>query len=447
MALADALGRSVDDPLRIFPDVFVPNVEASDAYKRWAKSSPRDRTSWETFRTALLAGTTPVPPAMATRLGKALVAAGETQMSFSRFVGVVTPPPPPSPPVVWDGPLVITAGGTYSGNWESISPATPAIRVNTTAAVTITGRVRNLAGGALIDAVGSGPVQITLDHLFAYGGDTYQTSGRFLDAEGFQAITVRSCTIENTRGIDLALGVAGCTVLITKNRHRNIKGAPAAPPQGNFAQLRAFIPASVEISWNEILNEYDKSEPEDIISLYYVSSCQVHDNFLLHQSRVGNLSGSSQSGIMIDGSDTPGSPFKPSNNHVYANQVIDGYGIVTYVTQGGDNNLVENNRIVADRLLPNGADKANGSGSPLAITPGGTGNHAHGNVVGYVDKDGTYISASVLANSLTGAPEGGATEAGNNTVLPLNQITAQAELNERTLWEQKLAANGITIGA
>ena len=35
------------------------------------------------------------------------------------------------------GPIMITAGGTYSGSWQSLDPKTPAVSINTTAAVTI----------------------------------------------------------------------------------------------------------------------------------------------------------------------------------------------------------------------------------------------------------------------------------------------------------------------
>ena len=39
--------------------------------------------------------------------------------------------------VAWSGPIVITEGGTYSGNWQSTDAKTPAVTVATTAPVTI----------------------------------------------------------------------------------------------------------------------------------------------------------------------------------------------------------------------------------------------------------------------------------------------------------------------
>ena len=302
----------------------------------------------------------------------------------------------------------------------------------------ITGRVTNLAGGPLIDAVGAGPVQVTLDRVFASGGDTYQTSGRFFQAENFKSITIRNSTIQNTRGIELSYGVAGSSVLITRNKHRNIKGN-VINPVGNFVQFRVVRNATIEVSWNEIVNEYDKSDPEDIISLYHTSNAKVHDNMLWHQSKPGNAyNTSSQGGITIDCSD-PG----PScdNNEIARNQIVDGMGIVTFVTQGGSNNLLLDNRIVGDQYLPNKAQKGNGAGAPLVIHAGGTNNHAHGNLVGYVDRDRNRVT-----RKLGGAPEGDAAEWLKNRRMP-DRITKATERKEWALWRRKLAAKRIQIGA
>src|SRR5262249_39205240 len=97
-----------------------------------------------------------------------------------------SPPPPspaPAPPAATSGPITITSGGTYTGNWESTSP-TPAITIATSQPVTIVNSiVRNLAGGTLINAVPGGSVQVTVQNTQAYGGGSYQSSGRFFVAE------------------------------------------------------------------------------------------------------------------------------------------------------------------------------------------------------------------------------------------------------------------------
>ena len=347
------------------------------------------------------------------------------------------PPPPPPPSGTWSAPIRITQGGNYNGSWESTSSA-PAVVVDTTEPVTITGRVRNLAGGPLIDAE-HGAVQLTVDRVLGYGGSSDSTSGRFLSARGFKSVTIRNSTIEYTRGIDLALGAPNSSVLITRNRHKNVQGR-GSTAAGNFVQLRVLTTTAIEVSWNEVVNEYNKSQGEDIISVYHTSNARIFDNMLWHQSMPGNAyNTSTQGGITLDGSDAgPG----VHNNIVERNQVVDGMGIITYATVGGNNNMLIDNRVIADRLLPNGQVKGNGAGTACTIIPGGQNNHAHGNVVGYIDRDGGAPNFG-----LAGAAEAHAAELLNNTSLPMASITAAAEQTEWTFWQQKLATNGITIGA
>ena len=130
---------------------------------------------------------------------------------------------------------------------------------------------------------------------------------------------------------------------------------------------------------------------------------------------------------------------------------MDAYGIVNYAYGGASDNLLKDNRIVADRLLPNGQVKGNGWGSPLVITEGGTNCHAHGNYVAYIDRDGNQPPSpfdatypTFAAQGLRGAPEGGVAEAAANT-FSLNP-TAASEAAEWDIWQAKLAANGVVVG-
>ena len=341
----------------------------------------------------------------------------------------------PTAASAWGPPITITRAGTYAGSWESTS-STPAVTIATSAPVTITGRVRNLAGGTLIDAIPGGAVQVTVDHVFGYGGGSYQTSGRFFQAYDFKSVAIRNSTIENTRGIELTYGVAGSSVVVTRNKHRNIQGN-AVSPVGNFVQLREVQNASIEVSWNEIVNEYGKSNPEDIISLYHSSNARVHDNMLWHQSTPGNAyNTSSQGGITLDSSGMgPGC----HRNRIARNQVVDGQGIVTHVTHGGDDNLLSDNRIVSDGRLPNGRRNGNGW-LAMRVVPGGANNHAHGNVIGFVNRDGARNDAA-----FDGTPEGDAGEWKQNLRLR-GPITRASEQREWTVWKRKLAAKKIRVG-
>jgi hypothetical protein len=243
---------------------------------------------------------------------------------------------------------------------------------------------------------------------------------------------MQNCTIENTRGVQLQQPIAGSTVLITRNRHHNIQGVAntADGPVGNFVQFRGVQNASIEVSWNEIDNEYNLSNPTDIISIFGSAHVRLHDNMLWHQSKPGNAyNTSTQNGITIEGDSF--------DNEVWNNQVIDGYGIGIFA---GHDNYVHDNRIVQDGKLPDGTRIGNGYRA-LRILPGGTNNYAHRNIVGYVNRDGRR-SDGLSVDASTGDAGKGV----KNTPLR-NPITQATERREWKLWQKKLAATRILLGA
>jgi hypothetical protein len=285
--------------------------------------------------------------------------------------------------------------------------------------------VTNLAGGPLIDAPHDAATNVTLDRVVATGGD-----GRFYEAENFKSITIRNCTIIRTSGISLVAPVAGSAGRIVKNRHVNIQHGPGAYP-GNFVQLASVQDASVEIAWNEILNQYDKSNPEDIVSVYQSAHLRLHDNYFQHQSTPGNAyNTSSQNGITIEsGSGTP-----PSfDNDVWNNQIVDGMAIGIY---GGYDNNIHDNRVVQDGKLPNGRQIGNGY-QGMWIAAWAPRNHAERNVVGYVNRDGKRLDFS-----FPGAP---GLYSLNRSIR--GRVTSTTERDEWRLWKKKLATSRIRVGA
>ena len=93
--------------------------------------------------------------------------------------------------------------------------------------------------------------------------------------------------------------------------------------------------------------------------------------------------------------------------------MVDGYGIFASLQSGGSNNSFLNNRIVQDGYLPDGVTQIGNGYDALVILAGGSNNHAHGNVVG-------YINSSFVRNdgNLAGCPEGNTGEWANNTHMP-----------------------------
>lgn len=448
-----------DADLARFAHEFVVNVQGSSYHPKWVRANPGEASKWAALRDALVADpdAVPVVPLLSTRYGKALVAAAELHMSVSRILGIMhgtgenpsIPPsePPPSgipaqPPNGWTTtPLFISAGGIYDGTltgigWESLSSGAPAVTVATPQPVTIKGWVRNLAGGRNIHATSS-QAQITIDHAYIYGGSTYQTSHRWFEAVNFRTIVISNCTIENTRGIQLEGGIADSSVLITRCKHLNIQGN-GTNPVGNFVQFRECVNPTLEVSWNEITNHYNLSNPEDIVSIYHTSNTNIHDNLFRWQSSPGNPSSSSQGGITMDQSTIGGGG---QNNIIQDNQLIGTEPILIYATTGGDNNSVLDNRIVDSGLLEDGVTTCNTRGLGIHVLTGGSNNRATGNVVGV-----THNGSRTVDWRLEGCPGGDTSEGPNNTHMP-GAITHQTELAEYALWLQKLVTNDVTIGA
>jgi hypothetical protein len=286
--------------------------------------------------------------------------------------------------------------------------------------------VTNQAGGTLIDA--SYPAaDVTLDDVAAIGGN-----GRFLTAAGFRSVDVRNCSIERTRGIELEAPLRGASVVITRNRHHNVQGGDS-DPVGNFVQFRVVRNARVDVSWNEVLNEYDASEAGDLVSIYYSSYTRVHDNYFQHQSKRGNAyDTSSQNGITIEGDS------RASHNEIWNNQVVDGMGIGIF---GGNDNFVHDNRVVQDGFLPDGRTRIGNGYEAMWIAPGGRNNRMRRNVVGFVNRNGKRMDGR-----LQGAPQGSTAEWRRNRHLP-GPVTESSERREWSIWRTKLAIGHIRIGA
>jgi hypothetical protein len=115
------------DDNKIFPDEFVPNIETHNrtSYKQWTQQNPGEAEKYEKFRDEILTwqdgDATPIVPTLATKYGKALVAAGKMHMSVTDIGSEYTPPviePPPTPV----GALKFTPPGfpNYVGyqNWS-----------------------------------------------------------------------------------------------------------------------------------------------------------------------------------------------------------------------------------------------------------------------------------------------------------------------------------------
>ena len=286
--------------------------------------------------------------------------------------------------------------------------------------------VSNLSGGGpLIVTNWPLAVNLTIRNVTGRGN-----GGRFLDAEGSKSVTIENCTLENTAGIKFSsVNATGASIIVRRNKAQNIT-RDSTGGMRQFVQLAEVTSATVEIAWNQVINEYGKSEVEDIVSIFKSSNADVHDNYFKGGYPLVNGGDYSGSGLMIEQ--------LSSNNHVHHNQFIDGQGIGIV---GGHDNLMDYNTIVQDGKLDNGAVYLNAN-LGLAVwngssEPGWGNNRAIHNTIGYINKNG--------ARNDMWFPDAPASDYNLNTTLT-GPITNTTEQNQWATWQNKLTANAIQIG-
>jgi len=276
--------------------------------------------------------------------------------------------------IKYSGPIVITKGGTYSGNWESKDPGTPAVLLQTSDPVIIENS--NIRGrGSLVKGFGN---RITLRNVNGYGLNPNVAGARvgwFLAAEEFFDIKIENCYGENTGGIYLRSYKGDSSkkesVFISKNKFKNINGLPSSGKDtyrldlpDSIAHMIQFNDvnriANAEISWNEVINEPEKSQVEENINMYMSSGTLdspilIHDNYIqgAYSSQPELREKYSGGGIILG----DGAKYYPSNigyTRVYDNQIVSttNQGIAI---AGGVENHVYNNRIISSGKLPDGS--------------------------------------------------------------------------------------------
>ena len=355
--------------------------------------------------------------------------------------------------VTYSNPIVITAGGVYSGNWQSLDPNVPAVTVNTSAPVIIqNSNIRSR--GTLIDA--SGGVNLTVQNTNGYGMNPNKKgryAGRFLKVDGFDNILVTNNYMEGTSGIYLygyeGNHTAAQSIHVIGNRASNIdgrysdgKGGYMTGPDDNY-YVQFFQTNSVhnivgaEVAWNEVINLPGQSRVEDNISIFDATGTPsspfvIHDNYIQGAYPVDPAHDTSYTGGGIMLSDQ-GSAYIQA----YNNQVLDtiNYGIAI---SSGHDNIFYNNRIVSAGVLTDGT-------RPTAQNVGAyiwnqnkettfTRNQGSNNLIGWVQGSGRNDSWTPDASAWKNNTSWGGT------------ITQDTLAAEYALWVSKLANAGVQIG-
>ena len=342
-------------------------------------------------------------------------------------------------------PIVITTGGTYSGQWESLDHDTPAVWIRTSEPVTLVDSVIRGRGDLIRTEVGRF-AHVTVRNVVGEGLPPLganQTPGRFLTAETYTFVAVENSVLVGTSGIYLYRSAEGATARIVGNRARNIDGRTADGLdffRVQFVQFNAghALRDSV-VAWNEVINEPYLSRVEDVISVFATTGhpddpLRVHDNFISGAFAADpGRDTYSGGGIMLgDGGG--------GHVHAYRNHVVgtSNYGIAI---SGGSDQRVYDNRVLSCGRIPDGTPVAaqnvgvyiwNVEGDPAFARNGGSGNAiawAHPTTV----RNDAWVPD---ATSWSEAPR----------LYADGHVPCDEELVERERWLRKVADEGIAIG-
>jgi Ricin-type beta-trefoil lectin domain-like/Bacterial Ig-like domain (group 2) len=375
--------------------------------------------------------------------------------------------------VQWSGPLTITQGGTYSGNWKSTSPTTPAVTVATTAPVLIQNSY--LTGPSDLIAAPYYGNNITVKNVIGIGVNPNvlgQANGLFVNVISPSLLDVENCYFESVLFGIYVRGYGGNfdgtqTITILNNRGRNILGLESNGNNGyltgetNWQWAHAIqlseinsVPG-ITIAWNEIVNYPNQSLVNENINMYdsggtSSSPAEFHDNYIQgaypYNPPVDAYNGG---GYVTDGSGSDTVATASAFNNVYNNQIVGTVNMAIEFSSGHDN-AAYNNRAVSSGLLADGA-KIPAQNVGLAI------DDIYGNI-----ENGSMYNNNMYSNSvgwMCWAPRCAANGYRNDEYFPndssdystnvsiaTNPITLQLENNEYSTWLEKIASNQMVVG-
>jgi hypothetical protein len=399
--------------------------------------------------------------------------------------------PNPSARVVYQPPITITKGGTYSGNWQSLNASVPAVSIRTTQPVIIENCNIRSRGHLITARFSNSDAQtntdVTVRNCRGYGLPS-KVSGK---APGFFFLVVypKRVVLENnywehTRGV-VAIGDNSFQnveeVRVNRNRVANVDGRtsdgarcdtvkndiPFVTANGmcgaGLVGVNGFLrAANIEIAWNEVINKPRHSHAEDVINIYNSSGTsttpiRVHNNYIQGVYPANpETDACTGSGINAgDGDSKVDVAHAAAFVHAYDNQVVSTANVGIFIAAGHDSRLYRN-RVVSSGYLPD-QTKIFGHftgiyvwdccyGQTLKDPPVFFNNRAYDNVVGYAwvtpggqqARNDTYFPDCAKTDS-------GATRCTRNRSLA-DPITLAKEKSELRRWKQKLSASGVVIG-
>ncbi|WP_238395784.1 glycosyl hydrolase [Pontibacter pudoricolor] len=351
-------------------------------------------------------------------------------------------------------PIVITKGGTYTGNWESTSADVPAVDIQTSEPVVIIDS--NIRSAGILIKSWYHNADITVKNTNGYGlsPTTYTGSAktrRFIVLNDFKNLVVENCYLEGTAGISVGdnyrgNGTPGQTVKIRYNLVKNIDGRVyAGTVHSQFVQFnfRGSLPHA-EIAWNQVINEPNRSLVEDNISIHNsrgtaASPIQIHNNYIQGAYPLFAADSSfSGGGILMDGD----GDLKTCTAYVeaYENHLVN-LGNYSMGIASGNNIRFHHNRAVNAATFKDAKRFSMYTSGIWCLDYYKKGttfsNSIDNNIVGVMAwgwpdnrRDISDVKGAIVAD---------------NIHIP-GIITRQLEVAEFTRWQQKLQDNAITPG-
>jgi hypothetical protein len=323
------------------------------------------------------------------------------------------------------------------------------VSIATTQPVTITGSTINFAVTGIRSGVAG--VDVTVTHTKFSG--SYPPAGA-VDTYAFYADNSKRVDLEHNsvnRGAGFKLngwgGGSTNPVTIRYNQFTNMIGLISDGSGGytggywdsHAVQLAGVNNApNVDVAWNEFDNAPNVSSIEDNISIFASSGTSsspinVHDNYVngAYPNPVTNA-GYNGGGIMLgDG----GGSYQISQNNIVIRTT--NYGLAE---SGGSNLIMRNNVGVSACTLSNGAPIP-ACNVGMYVYPDLVDNQAYGNTLGWWHPPPQSVRNDWWIPGCTGMCSNSSYGSSGSP------ITLADESAQTTVWQNKLAANNVTIGA
>ncbi len=375
--------------------------------------------------------------------------------------------------ITWSGPITITKGGTYSGQWKSTTPGVSAVTVATAAPVVIENSYVTGPSDLINDPFYGN--NLTVKNVIGIGTNPNllgQTNGLFVDAQNPVRLDVENCYFERVLFGVWVRGYVGNrnganTITILNNRGRNTLGLESdgkgsyLPGETHWRWAHTVqlsnMPSvpGVRIAWNEFINYPYQSLVNEVINLYEAggtasSPALFHDNYIqgayAYNPAIDYYNGG---GFTTDGNSSESAQIASSFINIYDNQIVGTVNVGIEIGAGHDNKAY-NNRVISSGLLPDGT-KIPSQNVGLTIYDNygniqrGTmyNNPMNNNVVGWMCWAARCAWDGYRADEYF--PDNNSDYYANQTITA-NPILLSLEEKEYQAWEAKVSANGVTVG-